>query len=124
MPIDPEFQGKLKAAGDHNGHAVWGENGPPAKLGIHGTMVAVDHDICDADEICVSVCPVNVFEIGPCQGERLHSMYGMRGTMSGKGDQDNSPFLNAQIPILNGRRVSEVYASAGNRCVSSLSHEI
>ena len=68
MPIDPEFQGKLKAAGDHNGHTVWGENSPPTKLGIHGTMVAVDHDICDADEICVSVCPVNVFEMTDSPG--------------------------------------------------------
>ena len=34
--------------------------------------------------------------------------------MPGKSDQDNSPFLNAQIPILNGRRVKiEVYASTG-----------
>jgi len=39
MPIDPEFQVKLKTAGDHNGHTVWGENNPPTKLGIHGTMV-------------------------------------------------------------------------------------
>jgi len=63
MPIDPEFQKKLKATGDHNGHGIWGETSPPTKLGIHGTMVAVDHDICNADEICVSVCPVNVFEM-------------------------------------------------------------
>ena len=26
-------------------------------------MVAVGHDVCDGDEICVSVCPVNVFEM-------------------------------------------------------------
>jgi len=63
MPIDPEFQVKSKPTGDHNGHKVWGETSPPTKLGIHGTLVAVDHDVCDADEICVSVCPVNVFEM-------------------------------------------------------------
>ena len=63
MPIDSEFQKKLKPTGEHNGHSIWGDTSPPVKLGIHGTMVAVDHDTCNSDEICVSVCPVNVFEM-------------------------------------------------------------
>ena len=63
MPIDPEFQSKLKASGDHNGHKIWGETSPPTKRGIHGTNVAVDQDVCDGDEICVSVCPTTVFEM-------------------------------------------------------------
>ncbi len=63
MPIDPEFQKNLKATGEHSGHKVWGEAKPPEKLGIHGTTVAVDQDVCNGDEVCVSVCPVAVFEM-------------------------------------------------------------
>ncbi|HID16664.1 TPA: ferredoxin family protein [Candidatus Bathyarchaeota archaeon] len=63
MPIDPDFMKKLKVSGEHAGHKVWGVVDPPKKLGIHGTNVAVDQDICNGDEICVSVCPVNVFEM-------------------------------------------------------------
>ncbi len=63
MPIDPDFKNKLGKQGKHNGHDVWGEVKPPEKLGIHGTDVAVDHEICSGDAICVNVCPVNVFEM-------------------------------------------------------------
>jgi len=62
MPIDPDFMKKAKT-GTHNGHDVRGEVNPPEKLGVHGTLVAVDHDVCNGDAICVSVCPVNVFEM-------------------------------------------------------------
>jgi len=68
LPIDPEFMNKLKISGEHAGHKVWGEVKPPEKLGIHGTNVAVDQDICNGDEVCVSVCPVNVFEMIPSPG--------------------------------------------------------
>jgi NAD-dependent dihydropyrimidine dehydrogenase PreA subunit len=63
MPIDPEFTTKVMKHGQHNGHDVWGEVKPPEKLGIHGTTVAVDHDLCDGDATCAQVCPVNVFEM-------------------------------------------------------------
>ena len=63
MPIDPEFRNKLKKKGEHKGHAIWGETDPPKKLGIHGTDVAVDQDICDGDGGCINVCPVNVFDL-------------------------------------------------------------
>lgn len=62
MPIDPDFM-KKPVVNDHAGHEVRGEVNPPEKLGIHGTKVAVDQDCCNGDEICVSVCPVNVFEM-------------------------------------------------------------
>jgi len=61
MPIDQEFM-KMPVVGDHIGHEVRGTVQPPKKLGIHGKMVAVDFDICIADGICISVCPVNVFD--------------------------------------------------------------
>lgn len=63
MPIDPEFTKKQKQNGEHSGHEVWGEVNPPEKLGIHGTNVAVDHDVCNGDSVCVTVCPVNVFDM-------------------------------------------------------------
>lgn len=62
MGIDPEFETKRQEAGEHEGHKVWGPVEPPAKLGIHGTTVAVDFDICIADGVCLDVCPVNVFD--------------------------------------------------------------
>ncbi|MCL9815831.1 4Fe-4S dicluster domain-containing protein [Natronocalculus amylovorans] len=40
---------------------VWGLIDPPEKLGIHGTHVAVDYDICIADGACLENCPVDVF---------------------------------------------------------------
>jgi len=61
MPIDPEFM-KLPATQNHLGHEVRGTIQSPRKLGIHGKTVAVDFDVCIADGICISVCPVNVFE--------------------------------------------------------------
>ncbi len=63
MPIDPDFQKNLKVNGEHKGHKVWGTVEPPTKLGIHGTNVAVDCESCNGDETCISVCPVNVFEM-------------------------------------------------------------
>lgn len=62
MPIDPNFKENRQPAGEHEGHTVWGPVEPPEKLGIHGSTVAVDFDICIADGACIDVCPVNVFE--------------------------------------------------------------
>ncbi len=46
----------------HGDHNVRGVVELPSKLGIHGTEVAVDFDLCVADGVCLTVCPVNVFE--------------------------------------------------------------
>lgn len=62
MPIDPNFQKTRTPAGEHNGHKVWGPVEPPKKLGIHGTDVAVDWEVCTGDGICIEVCPVMLFE--------------------------------------------------------------
>ena len=62
MPIDPDFQKKRTVVGKHSGHDVWGPVEPPKKLGIHGTKVAVDWDICEGEGTCLDVCPVNVFD--------------------------------------------------------------
>jgi NAD-dependent dihydropyrimidine dehydrogenase PreA subunit len=62
--IDPDFQMNRQKVGQHNGHDVWGPEEKPTKLGIHGTHVAVDFDLCIADGACLDACPVtgNVFE--------------------------------------------------------------
>ena len=36
--------------------------GPPEKLGIHGTYVAIDWDICTGCGICLEVCPQQLYE--------------------------------------------------------------
>jgi len=62
LPIDQDFQKNRKVASKHNDHDVWGPVEPPEKLGIHGTIVAVDWDICTGDGVCMDICPVTVFD--------------------------------------------------------------
>ena len=62
LPIDPDFMKNKPVTGEHAGHKVRGEVKPPEKLGIHGTQVALDQDTCNGDGICISVCPVSVFD--------------------------------------------------------------
>jgi NAD-dependent dihydropyrimidine dehydrogenase PreA subunit len=61
-PIDPEFKSKRQVAGMYQGIKVWGPIDPPGQVGICGTEVTVDFDICIADGACIEACPVNVFE--------------------------------------------------------------
>ena len=62
MPIDPDFKKKMKKFGKERGIAIWGPMDPPEKLGIRGTYVAVDWDICEGCGICLEVCPVHMYE--------------------------------------------------------------
>jgi len=62
LSIDPDFLKKYPVVDEHAGHAVRGDVKPPEKLGVHGATVAVDHDCCDGDGVCISVCPVDVFD--------------------------------------------------------------
>jgi NAD-dependent dihydropyrimidine dehydrogenase PreA subunit len=67
MAIDPDFDEKRDVVGTHDAedggeHDVWGYVEPPECLGIHGTVVAVDFDVCIADGACLEDCPVDVFE--------------------------------------------------------------
>lgn len=61
MPIDADFQ-THRTASDYNdtGLKVWSNS--ESNLGIYGTEVAVDFDLCVGDGACIEVCPVNVFE--------------------------------------------------------------
>ncbi|MFH0897334.1 MAG: ferredoxin family protein [Candidatus Bathyarchaeota archaeon] len=56
------FKKKNHITGEHNGRAVRCEVKPPIKLGIHGTQVALNQDICNGDGLCIAVCPVSVFD--------------------------------------------------------------
>src|SRR3712207_645661 len=61
-PIDPGFKSKRQQAGTFQGIKVWGPLDAPGQLGIWGTEVCVDFDICVADGACIEACPVNVYE--------------------------------------------------------------
>jgi NAD-dependent dihydropyrimidine dehydrogenase PreA subunit len=61
MAIDPEFMTTRLEAGEHEGHKVRGPLDLPGRQGIHGTIVAVDFDLCIADGVCIDVCPTDVF---------------------------------------------------------------
>ena len=61
MPIDELFREKYERVGEHHGHAVWKLYKNEKILGIHGTKVAVDLDICNGCMKCVKKCTVNVF---------------------------------------------------------------
>ena len=62
MPIDPGFQKNRKKIGKVEGIAIWGPVETPEKLGIRGTSVAVDWDICTGCGTCIEVCPVKLYE--------------------------------------------------------------
>jgi len=62
LPIDPDFQKKREKVGKERGIAIWGPVDPPEKLGVRGTNVAVDWDICEGCGTCIEVCPVQLYE--------------------------------------------------------------
>ena len=59
LPIDPNFQANRVPTMIEN-LRVWKDK--RSKLGIHGTTVAVDFDLCVGDGACIEVCPANVFD--------------------------------------------------------------
>jgi protein-S-isoprenylcysteine O-methyltransferase Ste14/NAD-dependent dihydropyrimidine dehydrogenase PreA subunit len=62
MPIDPKFQKNRKKVGKEKDIAIWGPVDPPKTLGIRGTYVAVDWDLCTGCGICLEICPLQVYE--------------------------------------------------------------
>ena len=62
MPIDPDFMKKREKVGKEEGIDIWGPVNSPGKLGIRGTNVAIDWDVCEAHGVCLAVCPVQLFE--------------------------------------------------------------
>lgn len=62
MPIDPDFQKKRTKIGKEKGVTVWGPIDPPKRLGIRGSNVAVDWDLCTGCGLCLENCPSQVYE--------------------------------------------------------------
>lgn len=62
MPIDPRFQKTRPNVGEAEGVAIWGPVDPPMRLGIRGTYVAVDWDLCTGCSVCLKDCPPQLFE--------------------------------------------------------------
>jgi NAD-dependent dihydropyrimidine dehydrogenase PreA subunit/protein-S-isoprenylcysteine O-methyltransferase Ste14 len=62
LPIDPKFQKNRKKVGKEADITIWGPVDPPESLGIRGTYVAVDWDLCTGCGICLQVCPLQLFE--------------------------------------------------------------
>jgi NAD-dependent dihydropyrimidine dehydrogenase PreA subunit len=54
------FQENRKKIGKEDGVTIWGPVNPPEELGIRGTYVAVDWDICTGCGICLKVCPLQL----------------------------------------------------------------
>jgi NAD-dependent dihydropyrimidine dehydrogenase PreA subunit len=75
MPIDPEFKQSRPILEKHHTHDVYGPVEGPEVLGIHGSIVAVDFDICIADGVCIDVCPVSVFEWLETPGTNPHKLH-------------------------------------------------
>ena len=59
---DASFPGQWPQKETHIAHKVLYKNG--------GSNVGVDFDICIADGICITVCPVNVFDRMELPGEQ------------------------------------------------------
>lgn len=61
MPIDPNFKSnRCAVAATYENLKVWKDGS--SKLGIYGTEVAVDFDLCVGDGACIEVCPAGVFD--------------------------------------------------------------
>src|SRR3990172_2141968 len=61
MPIDKEFPKNRKVVAGTPAYNIWGPPyAPPQKLGIHGSQVAMDMDLCIGDGACIDSCPTDV----------------------------------------------------------------
>ncbi len=62
LPIDPNFQKNRKIVGKETDITIWGPMDPPETLGIRGTYVAVDWDICTGCGVCLETCPNQLYD--------------------------------------------------------------
>jgi NAD-dependent dihydropyrimidine dehydrogenase PreA subunit len=76
MPaIDPDFKTKRKIIESDKPYDVYGPVNTPEILGIHGSVVAVDFDICIADGVCIDVCPTAIFDWVDTPGTNPHKLH-------------------------------------------------
>ena len=73
MPIDPDFQKNREKIGKNEGIDIWGPVDSPEKLGIRGTYVAVDWDLCIGCGTCIEVCSTKLYEWKETSGARARS---------------------------------------------------
>jgi NAD-dependent dihydropyrimidine dehydrogenase PreA subunit/protein-S-isoprenylcysteine O-methyltransferase Ste14 len=83
LPIDPDFEKNRRKVGKERGIAIWGPVDPPEKLGIRGTHVAVDWDICTGCGVCLEVCPMQLYEWAETSG---HSTSEKKAFPAGESD--------------------------------------
>jgi len=107
MAIDPNFDQNRDRVGEENGVTVWGPVDEPDQLGIHGTHVAVDYDICIADGACLENCPVDVFT-----GSIRPATRKARRRLNRHGSPSVSTVCSVLISVRSMRSMSTV---AGNR---------
>ena len=72
MAIDEDYHSTFEKVATHDGEnepiQIWAKTNDDYggvgsdKLGIWGTIVGVDFDLCVADGACIDACPVEVFE--------------------------------------------------------------
>src|SRR5207302_10407676 len=67
---DPTFPNGWPVKETHIDHQLKWKDGVSKEYGVHGSAVGVDFDICIADGICITVCPVNVFDRMELPGEQ------------------------------------------------------
>ena len=63
MPIDPDFQKNREKIGKDEGIDIWGPINSPETLGIRGTYVAVDWDLCIGCGTCDEKCPMDAITL-------------------------------------------------------------
>jgi len=75
LAIDPDFKSKRQKIESDKPYDVYGPVNAPEILGIHGSVVAVDFDICIADGVCIDVCPTAVLEFIDTPGTNPHKLH-------------------------------------------------
>ena len=75
LAIDPDFKSKRQKIESDKPYDVYGPVNAPEILGIHGSVVAVDFDICIADGVCIDVCPTAVFDWVDTPGTNPHKSH-------------------------------------------------
>ena len=75
LAIDPDFKSKRQKVESDKPYDVYGPVNAPEILGIHGSTVAVDFDICIADGVCIDVCPTAVLEFVDTPGTNPHKLH-------------------------------------------------